>query len=92
MQPYKFKVKYAPGSQNIADSLSRLVRDHQIGSGYEEEADEYVRFVATTATPNAMTTREVEEAPAQDEELVEVRKSINRSSWDKMYKRLHSML
>ena len=84
MQPYKFKVKYAPGSQNIADSLSRLVRDHQIGSGYEEEAEEYVRFVATTATPNAMTTREVEEASAQDEELVEVRKSINQGSWDKM--------
>ena len=84
MQPYKLKVKYAPGSQNVADSLSRLVRDHQIGSGYEEEAEEYVRFVATTATPNAMTTREVEEASAQDEELVEVRKSINKSSWDKM--------
>ena len=43
MQPYKFKVKYAPGSRNIADSRSRLVRDHQIGSGYEEEA-EYVRL------------------------------------------------
>ena len=27
-----------------------------------------------------MTTREVEEASSQDEELVEVRKSINRSS------------
>ena len=27
MQPYKFKVKCAPGLQNIADSLSRLVRD-----------------------------------------------------------------
>ena len=43
MQPYKFKVKYAPGSQNIADSRLRLVRDHQIGSGYEEEA-EYIRL------------------------------------------------
>ena len=73
MQPYKLKVKYAPGSQNVADSLSRLVQDHQIGSGYEEEAEEYVRFVATTATPNAMTTREFE-----------VRKFINKSSWDKM--------
>ena len=76
-KPYKFKVKYAPGSQNMAHSLSRLVRDHQIDSGYEEETEKYVRFVAITATPNAMTTRKVEEASAQDEELVEVRKSIN---------------
>ena len=81
---YKFKVKYAPQSQNIADSLSRLAQDNQINRGCEEEEEEYVRFVATTATPDAMTNRKVEEASAQDEALVEVQKSINQSSWDKM--------
>ena len=31
-------------------------------------SDDYVKFVAVTATPKAMTTREIEEALAQDEE------------------------
>ncbi|XP_028413782.1 uncharacterized protein K02A2.6-like [Dendronephthya gigantea] len=84
MQPYQFKVKYAPGSKNIADPLSRLINGRQTFSEYEEEVESYVRFVAVMATPSAMTTREVEEASADDEELATVRKSINDSSWDKM--------
>jgi hypothetical protein len=41
MQPYKFKVKYAPGSDNIADALSRLVHGQtaENPSKYEEEAE-----------------------------------------------------
>ena len=73
-----------PGSNNIADSLSRLVDDRQVCSSYEQEAEEYVRFVAVSATPNAITAREVEEASAKDEELAEVRKCIAEGSWDKI--------
>ena len=71
---------------NQPTNQPRLVQDHQIGSGCEE-AEEYVRFVAISATPNAMTTREVEEASAQDEELVEVRKAINQCSWSRFRSR-----
>ena len=84
MQPCKFKVKYIPGPKNIADSLSRLVDDNDISSKHTPEAEEYVQFVAVSATPNAMTTREVEEASAEDEELAEVRKCINGTSWDQL--------
>lgn len=35
------------------------------------------------ATPNALTTREVEEASADDEELREVRKAIESGTFDK---------
>ncbi len=72
MQPYRFKIKHIPGSSNIADSLLRLIGVCQATSQYEEEAEEFVRFVAVSAMPNAMTTWEVEEASAGDEELAEL--------------------
>ena len=88
MQPYKFKVKYQPGPKNIADPLSRLVSSMENGSKCSSQAEEYVRFVAVSATPNAMTTREVEEASAADEELSAVRQCTSGKPWDQLvYKR-----
>ena len=88
MQPYKFKVKYQPGPKNIADPLSRLVSSMGSGGKHSSQAEEYVRFVAVSATPSAMTTREVEEASADDEELGAVRQCINGKPWDQLaYKR-----
>ena len=58
------------------------------GSKCSSQAEEYVRFVAVSATPNAMTTREVEEASAADEELSAVRQCISGKPWDQLvYKR-----
>ena len=88
MQPYKFKVKYPPGPKNIADSLSRLVSGMESGGKRSSQAEEYVRFVAVSAIPSALTTREVEEASADDEELSAVRQCINGKPWDQLvYKR-----
>ena len=82
LQPYKFKVIYIPGKDNVADSLSRLMQTGEGGSSPEETAaEEFVRFVAITATPQAMTTREVEEASAEDEELCELRECIKTGQW-----------
>ena len=88
MQPYKFKVKYQPGPKNIADPLSRLVSSMENVSKRSSQAEEYVRFVAVSATPSAMMTREVEEASAADEELSAVRQCISGKLWDQLvYKR-----
>jgi hypothetical protein len=81
LKPYQFRVVYIPGPRNIADPLSRLLKDtttevHQHG------AEEYVRFVAVNATPNALTTREVEEASAIDDELREVREAIKTGHFE----------
>lgn len=84
MQPYDFKVKYKPGAKNIADPLSRLLSKSESDSKHVAEAEEYVRFVAISATPKAMTTREVEEASADDQELSEVRKCINGTPWEQL--------
>ena len=78
IQPYTFKIVHIPGPQNIADPLSRLINKQTKTpqTRHEHDADEYVRFVAVNATPRAMTTREVEEASAEDEEICELRNAI----------------
>ena len=83
LQPYKFKVKYLPGRKNIAEPLSRLSQTEgpMKTSLAHKISDDYVKFVAVTATPKAMTTREIEEALAQDEEFIELRACIDEGSW-----------
>ena len=84
MQPFKFKVKYEPGPSNMADPLVRLVANLITSSSHSTEAEEYVRFVAINATPFPMTTREVEEASAIDEELCAVKECLNGKPWDQL--------
>lgn len=69
LQPYKFKVKYLPGGKNIADPLSHLSQTEGPAktSSPHEIPDDFVKFLAVTATPKAMTMREIEEASAEDE-------------------------
>ncbi|KAJ8344863.1 hypothetical protein SKAU_G00290560 [Synaphobranchus kaupii] len=83
LQPYDFRVVHIPGKTNIADPLSRLLGDSVLAEKHAHGSDEYVRFVAVSATPKALTTREVEEASASDEELVEVRKAIESGHFEK---------
>ena len=83
LQPYKFQVKYLPGEQNIADPLSRLLHANEQAesSSAHKVSDEFVRFVAVTATPQAMTTREIEEASSEDREFAELRQHIRDGNW-----------
>ena len=83
LQPYSFKVKYLPGPQNIADALSRLTKEKPVSTDYESEAEDYVRFVAVSAVPRAMTAQEIERESATDEELEAVRNSIRSGQWSK---------
>ena len=80
LQPYSFSVKYLPGHMNIADVLSRLTRIEQAQT--RNVAEEYIRFVANTAVPRAMTTDEIEEESAVDEELECVRQSVETGNWE----------
>ena len=59
---------------NIADVLSCLINIEQAQT--RNVAEEYIRFVANTAVPRAMTTEEIEEEFAVDEELECVRQSV----------------
>jgi len=80
LQPYSYSVKYLPGQMNIADSLSRLTKSDEAQS--RNVAEEYVRFVARTAVPQAMTGKEVEEESAADEELENLRQCIETGNWE----------
>ena len=88
MQEFDYTVNYKPGSENIADALSRLTGrpDQSIWIRQERRienvAEENVRFVAQTATPKAMTTWEVEEHSHHDKELSDVRQCIRVGDWN----------
>ena len=82
LQPYDFRVVYAPGQSNVADPLSRLL-SHNKATDHQHAAEEYVRFAAVSATPAALTTREVEEASAVDEELKTLREAIKTGRFEK---------
>ena len=82
LQPYDFRVVYAPGQSNVADPLSRLLSQNK-ATNHQHGAEEYVRFTAISATPAALTTREVEEASAVDEELKALREAIKTGRFEK---------
>ncbi len=83
LQPNNFKIVYVSGKENIADPLSRLLGSTAMREKHSHESDEYVRCVAISATPRALTSREVEEASEKDPELIEVRKAIESGHFEK---------
>jgi hypothetical protein len=89
LQAYTFTVVYIPGKNNVADSLSRLLQKTPKESSHlADEAEAHVHFIATNATPNAVTAQEIQEASLEDEELETLRESIETGRWencDKMY-------
>ena len=83
LQAYDFSVIHRRGRKNIADPLSRLLHERVEPHNHQRCTEEYVRFVAVSARPTALTTREIEEASADDEELKEVRKAIVTGRFEK---------
>ena len=80
LQPYKFTVQYVPGKQNIADPLSRLSKGG--GICMSSVAEEFIRFVAETSTPAAMSVQEVEKESWVDPEVSQLRECISTGDWD----------
>ena len=66
LQPYDFSVIHRPGRENIADPLSRLLHRKFEPNNHQRCTEEYATFVAVSAKPTALTTREIEEASADD--------------------------
>ena len=82
LQPYRFRVQYVPGKQNIADSLSRLTGKDALRIG-SDDAEEFIRFVAEASAPVAIPIREIEEESAVDPEMLRLRECISTGDWDK---------
>ena len=77
LQTYDFTVKYIPGKENIADTLSRLVQKAE--ETPRNVAEEYVRNVAMNATPVAVPIKEMERESAEDDELKKLRNCIQNN-------------
>jgi hypothetical protein len=75
MQPYKYTVRYIPGSENIADSLSRLLSESKNNNqeGKLNETDEYIRLIAQESTPIAVNIDDIARMSRDDTDL----KNIN---------------
>ena len=80
LQSYDYKVVYRPGKTNIADALSRLNAKSCDKTG---EKEDFVRVIATRATPVALTPKEIELESEKDDELIVVRQCIRSGDWSK---------
>ena len=58
LMPSKYTVRHVPSGQNIADCLSRLIKIPAL-SHCNSTPEKYVRMVAISATPRAMTSNEI---------------------------------
>jgi len=83
LQPYCFRVLYAPGRQNIADALSRLTAAKEGKPVHNHGAEEYVHFVSQSAVPNALTMEELEAESLKDEELIHLRECLQTEQYHK---------
>ena len=72
-------MRYVRSRENIADALSRLVRQEPTKAGRRD--DEYVRAIALRSIPIAMNIQEIEKASAEDSELQVVRKCLVSGDW-----------
>ena len=86
LQPYDFKVRYTPGTTNIADALSRMPVDSADDEFTTLLTEESVRFVTKTAVPNALTAQQVEQATRIDPELCNIRKCLESGQLDSLPK------
>ena len=82
LQSYKFKVEYKPGSQNIADSLSRLMKRSADKTSSPNETEEYIMFNTEKAIPKALSGKEIENASESDPELKLLREWIKTGNWE----------
>ena len=70
--------------QPSVDALSRLTKIED--PFRSQDNDEYVRMVASHATPVALRIKEVEQASAQDSEPQATRKCLIDGKWDSVTK------
>ena len=78
LQSFNYKVVYRPGRTNIADCLSRLNGEDKDKSG---ESEDFVRFIAQSATPQYLTPKQIELESETDPELSAIRQYIRSGDW-----------
>ena len=76
LMSYNFTIKHKPGSENIADVLSRHPLESSKEDNNIDETESYVAFISTHATPLALTKEQIINKTALDERLATLAKII----------------
>lgn len=84
MQAYNFTIRYAPGSKNAADILSRSPK-HTVSKN--KNTDNYINMVSTHAVPVATTMDKIVQETAKDEILSSFITSLRTGKWGKPYRK-----
>ena len=81
LQPYQITVKYRRGETNPADYLSRHPKLNATQTTRQQKvAEEYINYLSTTSTPNALKTQDVEAATQADATLQGVAEAVTRAT------------
>ena len=78
LQEYDFAVIYRPGTQNLADALSRLL-NKTLRSNMESCADRYIHYPTEQLTPAAINTAEIIKYSEANPVLTQVRQCIENN-------------
>ncbi|XP_062579420.1 uncharacterized protein K02A2.6-like [Saccostrea cucullata] len=82
LQPYRFKVVYIKGKDNIADPLSRLTQVNE-RKVEQTDTDDFMKLITLHSIPKAMSIKQIETESASDQVLKSVRNSIRKRTWPK---------
>ncbi|XP_063892502.1 uncharacterized protein K02A2.6-like [Helicoverpa armigera] len=84
LQSYKFKIKYVPGKNNIADPLSRLCKLEETPAALDGNQ---IRFIVEHTVPCAVPLRDLIEQSRKDPEIHKVREGLYKDIWDETVKK-----
>ena len=88
LQPYQITVKYSRGETNPADYLSRHPAKNAAQTTHQQKvAEEYINYLATTSTPKALKTQDIEAATQADATLQGIAEAIVKGNWHLVVKR-----
>ncbi|XP_062557465.1 uncharacterized protein K02A2.6-like [Armigeres subalbatus] len=97
LQPYDFTLERIGGQENVADALSRLIRDSQSAEPFEDDNDSNV-LCTLDAGCMEISLSEIEKCAEQDEEMKSLRYALEHKTWStdlKQYeahkKNMHSL-
>ncbi|XP_062714940.1 uncharacterized protein K02A2.6-like [Aedes albopictus] len=82
LQPYNFEVCSIPGETNVADALSRLVKQSQATESFDDKADEKHLLYYIDTGAMEICWNEIELFSEDDQELTRVRSAIEADQWE----------
>ena len=84
LQSFDFDVLYSRGDLNPADYIPKHLQAATQCDLIAESAEQYVNFVMTQATPEALSKDNIIKATAQDATLKEVMRLISNGQWNNL--------